>query len=219
MAQTHHRDSGKELTINNTTDEDGFLKIYGKNADALILGDSTHEGGDISIYRDASGNKQLFVDADAASNAKALDVYGGVVVQNYLTVGQTTLHTAAASLYVAGAGIWTTGNFWLDGQMHVGSTGILGVAHNQTTIPLNIGIYGTDSTNHSITLQIDANNIIEVKATGDGSGGIINKAIGLYGGTPATQHAAIADATDAATAITQLNLLLAANRAISLIAT
>lgn len=42
--------------------------------------------------------------------------------------------------------------------------------------------------------------------------------IGAFGATPVTQPAAIADATDAASAITQLNLALAALRDLGLIA-
>ena len=215
MAQTHHRDSGNELTINNTTDEDGFLKIYGKNADTIILGDATHEGGDISVYRNASGNKQLSLDADATSNALALSVYGGVVAQNYLTVGQTALN-ASYPLYVAGS-IYSSS--MIRAASYLSTNTITPTAANAPLLRFDMDVTGADATDHAIKLQIDTNNIIEVKATGDGAGGITNKAIGLYGGTPATQHAAIADATDAATAITQLNLLLAANRAISLIAT
>lgn len=203
MAQTHHRDSGNELTINNTTDEDGFLKIYGKNADALILGDATHEGGDISVYRNASGNKQLFVDADAASNAIGMSVYGGVVVQNYLTVGQSTLDT--------------TRPFLVSGIAQIDA---IYTKSNQPNLFLNCNVTSGTAT-HSTRLQIHGESLIAVQAVGNGSGGIdaATKAIGLYGTIPATQHAAIADATDAATAITQLNLALAALRAIGLIAT
>jgi|TARA_R110000803_G_scaffold77237_2_gene142104 hypothetical protein len=43
--------------------------------------------------------------------------------------------------------------------------------------------------------------------------------VGFYGGTTVDQPAAIADATDAATAITQCNLALAALRELNLIAT
>ncbi len=42
--------------------------------------------------------------------------------------------------------------------------------------------------------------------------------VGFYGATPVVQGAAIADATDAASAITQLNLALAQLRALGLIA-
>lgn len=43
--------------------------------------------------------------------------------------------------------------------------------------------------------------------------------VGFWGKAPAAQPAAIADATDAATAISQLNLLLAAQRSIGVLAT
>jgi hypothetical protein len=43
--------------------------------------------------------------------------------------------------------------------------------------------------------------------------------VGFYGAAPVAQHAAIADATDAASAITQLNLALATLRSLGLIAT
>lgn len=42
---------------------------------------------------------------------------------------------------------------------------------------------------------------------------------GFYGATPAVQPAAVADATDAATVISQLNALLARLRTLGLIAT
>jgi hypothetical protein len=43
--------------------------------------------------------------------------------------------------------------------------------------------------------------------------------LGFFNATPVVQQAAVADATDAATAITQLNDLLAAMRTLGLIAT
>lgn len=276
MAQTHHCDSGKTLVINNATDEDGYLKIFGKdidvirlgdstheggdvsiyedasnhksfsfdadtgnlilgnissetaslqifgkNADALILGDTTHEGGDIKMFRDTSGNLQLFVDADAASNAIAMSIYGGVVAQNFLTVGSTTLQTGYP-LYVTGA-IYASTNITVGndiyaadglyggtaGGVYTGTAGFVARSENQPAIPITIPISGTDSIDHAIQLQIDANNIIEVKATGDGSGGIINKAIGVFGVTPQVRQAHIADPTDLATCITALSTLLA----------
>jgi len=38
------------------------------------------EGGDIRVYRDASGNAQFVLDADAAENADALTLYGRLLV-------------------------------------------------------------------------------------------------------------------------------------------
>ena len=71
------------------------------DVDALILGHATQEAGDIKVYSDGLGNLQLSLDADAASNALALSVYGGVVAQNYMTVGQTGLNTSY-EFYVSG---------------------------------------------------------------------------------------------------------------------
>lgn len=42
------------------------LRIYGHDGTALSLGDPTHEGGDIIVYEDATGNISFQVDADAA---------------------------------------------------------------------------------------------------------------------------------------------------------
>lgn len=215
-----------KIQIGSKNTEQGQIQIYGKNADAIILGDATHEGGNISVYRDTSGNKQLFVDADAASNALAMSVYGGVVAQNYLTVGQTSLSTTHALVIVGSASISGVllGNICVSDNDFRAPTdcGLRSRTDNQATlIAGNIIVTNTDSTTHTIKQQIDGNDMIVLQATGNGSGGIdaATKAIGLYGAEPATQHAAIADATDAATAITQLNLLLVANRAIGLIAT
>lgn len=202
---------------------DNGIPIYSKDADALILGSATKEGGDIKVYRDASGNLQLSVDADAASNGKALDVYGGVVCQNYLTVGQAALNTS----YVG----YINGSFGVTGIVNIGSNiesggyikttnGIVNNTSNQATIPIDIIVSGTDAIDHGIKLQIDSNDIIVAQATGDGAGGITNKAIGLYGTTPATQAAAISNpAESTAGNNAAIDSILAALRAIGLIAT
>ena len=43
---------------------DGALTILGANADRLILGGSSAEGGDIKVYTDGSGNLAMSLDAD-----------------------------------------------------------------------------------------------------------------------------------------------------------
>ena len=193
------------IVINNTTDEKGHLQIYGKDTDVIVLGDATHEGGDISIYRDTSGNKQFFLDADAASNALAMTLYGGLVAQHYLTVGTTTL-SVATNFYVAGTGrtssTMAASAFQADG-------GLVGRSDNIETLPLNIRVSGLDTKDHAIKLQIDANDIIVAQATGDGAGGITNEAIGFFGVTPQVQQAHIADPTDLASCISALTTLLA----------
>lgn len=199
------------------------LKLLNPNADALVLGSSTEEGGDIKVYRDGSGNLALSFDADAASNAKALDIYGGVVVQNYMTIGQTVLNTSYA-LRVSGTSSFTH-NIYTDqsfisgsaGGIRAGTVGFYGNT-NMSVLPTNIPV--TDALNHDICLQIDSNDIICVRATGDGAGGITNKAIGLYGTTPATQAAAISDPAESTAANNAaIDSILAALRGIGLIAT
>jgi hypothetical protein len=58
---------------------------------------------------------------------------------------------------------------------------------------------------------------------GDDTGQILGQSatdkVAFFGGTPVVQQAAIADATDAATAITQLNDVIAALEAYGLLAT
>ena len=195
----------EEITVSNVTDESGWIKIYGKNADTLILGDATHEGGDVKIYRDSSGNLQLYVDADAASNAIGMSVYGGVVAQNYLTVGQATLNTG----YVLSVNGNTYSTRVYTPYLLLGSSGILAIDANQASLLLNISVSDTDATDHAIKLQIDTNDIIVAQATGAGGGGIItetSKLVELHAyltsfiGTTGGFNIRIAEATGTATA-------------------
>ena len=157
------------------------MVLQGANADILTLGDSTHEGGDIKIYRNATGDLALSFDADAASNAKALDIYGGVVVQNYLTVGQATLNTTYALL--ANGPVEVVGHVRCYGTKTPNN--IVNFTHNL--------LVTSGSALHSLSLQIHSEDFIVAQATGNGSGGIVSKTIGLYGTTPTTQAAHIAD--------------------------
>jgi hypothetical protein len=85
--------------------------------------------------------------------------------------------------------------------------------------------FGTDNLERArITsagvLQIaDAGNIAVGTTTGTKIGTATTQKIGFYNATPVVQPAAVADATDAATVITQLNDLLAKLRTLGLIAT
>ena len=182
----HPRTQVPFLNVSDPVSGAGHVQIYGADEDRLILGDATHEGGDVVTYRDAAGNRQLFVDADAAANALALSVYGGVVAQNYLTVGQAALNTSYP-LYVngeirnTGADIASGGNMWTNG-IYVSTNGMLNRADNQSTLPININVVGADATDHAIKLQIDANDIIVAQATGDGAGGIVGKRMIVSGG-------------------------------------
>jgi hypothetical protein len=65
----------------------------------------------------------------------------------------------------------------------------------------------------------DASNIQVGTTTGTKIGTATTQKLGFYNATPVVQPTAVADATDAATVITQLNALLAKLRTLGLIAT
>lgn len=67
-------ESGSEYWTNKTFDK---LIALDSDADALILGTATAEGGDMNVYRDSSGNSQLTLDADASQNGVSLELYSG----------------------------------------------------------------------------------------------------------------------------------------------
>ena len=160
-----------KIIIGSKNTEQGSIQIYGKDAEALILGDPTHEGGDVKIYRDASGNLQFSIDADAASNAIAMSVYGGVVAQNYLTVGQASLNTGYP-LYVTGS-IYSSSAIVAEADFQVSDgRGLVSSVPNIASIVNNIHVTGTDAADHAIKLQIDSNDIFAAQATGDGAGGV-----------------------------------------------
>jgi hypothetical protein len=68
-------------------------------------------------------------------------------------------------------------------------------------------------------LTISTKDIVTDTTTGTKIGTATTQKLGFFNATPVVQQAAVADATDAATAITQLNDLLAAMRTLGLIAT
>jgi hypothetical protein len=81
----------------------------------------------------------------------------------------------------------------------------------------NVGI-GTTSPSSLLHLA-DAGNITVGTTTGTKIGTATTQKLGFYNATPVVQPTAVADATDAATAISQLNALLAHMRTLGLIAT
>jgi hypothetical protein len=141
---------------------DDTLKLLGENKTILSLGDSTHEGGNVEIYRDGSNNLALFFDADAASNVKGLDIYPGVVIRNHLTVGDSILYTAYPFRCV---GYGYISRIVLDRHIQT--------IPNATRLDLSIPII-SGTANHAISLQIDYNDVLCVQATGDGAGGIVD---------------------------------------------
>jgi len=74
-------------------------------------------------------------------------------------------------------------------------------------------------TNAGVLQVADAGNIAVGTTTGTKIGTATTQKLGFYNATPVVQPTAVADATDAATAISQLNALLAHMRTLGLIAT
>ena len=82
----------------------------------------------------------------------------------------------------------------------------------------NITINGNITISGLVSLP-DASNVQLGTGTGTKIGTATTQKIGFYNATPAVQPTAVADATDAASVITQLNLLLGRMRTLGLIAT
>jgi hypothetical protein len=82
----------------------------------------------------------------------------------------------------------------------------------------NITINGNITISGLVSLP-DASNVQLGTGTGTKIGTATTQKIGFYNATPVVQPTAVADATDAASVITQLNLLLGRMRTLGLIAT
>ena len=82
----------------------------------------------------------------------------------------------------------------------------------------NITINGNITISGLVSLP-DASNVQLGTGTGTKIGTAITQKIGFYNATPVVQPTAVADATNAASVITQLNLLLGRMRTLGLIAT
>jgi hypothetical protein len=127
---------------------------------------------------------------------------GGAVGNNLLIYDRTnnqTVYNYAAG--VSGFHIWSVNN---TERMRLDSSGRLGL--------------GTSSPSSLLHLA-DAGNITVGTTTGTKIGTATTQKIGFFDKTPVVQPTAVADATDAATVITQLNALLTRMRNLGLIAT
>jgi hypothetical protein len=112
-------------------------------------------------------------------------------------------------VYVFGGDAKGTGNnnggfLYLDGGLNTGSGSIGDVVIGNTRGNLQLA---------------DARNVILGTTTGTKIGTATTQKLGFYNATPVVQPTAVADATDAASVITQLNALLSRMRDLGLIAT
>lgn len=152
-----------------------------------------------------SGNVGIMNDTPQAR----LDVNGGILARNTYT---------STTNFERGFFRWTSNQ--LDIGTEKGSGG--GSARNMrlltdNTARVTIGSAGTVTLN--TTLALNAQNISTDTTTGTKIGTATTQKIGFFNATPVVQPTAVANATDAATVITQLNALLTRLRTLGLIAT
>jgi hypothetical protein len=194
-------------------------------------------------YPDATGTLAL---VGGSSTQVLYNASGALAGISTLTFDGTTLTTAgrfvnsytslASSPAKAFTGTWFTGGSATTTKPHLliepaGTTSTawstsgtgLGVnaaaAFAGALLELQIaGVREWAFTGSSLTVA-DANDIAVGTTTGTKIGTATTQKLGFYNKAPVVQPAAVADATDAASAITQLNLLLSRMRDLGLIAT
>jgi hypothetical protein len=96
----------------------------------------------------------------------------------------------------------------------LGTTGTTGTTLQTASLALDLGV-----TTYKVMTFADAIDIAFNTTTGTKIGTATTQKLSFYGATPIVQGASVADATDAATAITQLNALISRIEATGLIAT
>jgi hypothetical protein len=111
----------------------------------------------------------------------------------------------------------TTSTAWSTSGTGLGVNAASGFAGQLLDLQIN-GTSEWSLSNTTFTVA-DANNIAVGTTTGTKIGTATTQKIGFYDATPVVQPTAVADATDAATVITQLNALLAKLRTLGIIAT
>lgn len=121
-----------------------------------------------------------------------------------------------------GAGLLVIGRYVSAPAITINSSDV--VAFQQTPTAAGNTVYHAGNLpNTSITWTANQTlsdvNLILGTTTGTKIGTATNQKLGFYNATPVVQPTAVADATDAATAITQLNALLSRMRNLGLIAT
>jgi hypothetical protein len=149
--------------------------------------------------RTGDGPSYLAIYGQAAASSFNFTRYGGANgVAEITNQGSGNINLATLG---AGALLFTTNN---TERLRIDSSGRLGLGVSSPTSLLHLA---------------DAGNITVGTTTGTKIGTATTQKIGFYNATPVVQPTAVADATDAATVITQLNALLTRMRNLGLIAT
>jgi hypothetical protein len=157
---------------------------------AGLVGIGTSDPGSFSLYAKSTG-------AYAAAFETEKDQSNNTAARR-LIVSQQNFRTSIETQQLGGTG-------WESSSLLINPSGG------------NVGI-GTTSPSSLLHLA-DAGNITVGTTTGTKIGTATTQKLGFYNATPVVQPAAVADATDAATVITQLNDLLAKLRTLGIIAT
>ena len=179
----------------------GALTIHKINADALVLGGATEEGGDISVYGNNVGARFFHVDADGES--------GSIITLNANSAATKAINIVDGHIFLSGNKKVT----FRDQNLYIYSSadGIMDVV-SDTQINLNSQyIYVNEQIRHqgdpntyisfdTDDIRIYSGGVKMVQATGTNLG---------FFNTSQTQQAHIADPTDLATCITVLTTLLA----------
>lgn len=194
-------------------------------------------GGDISInaYGDFGTGSQpgdINLNAAAAIEIQAqqdITFSSPTGYVNFLAPASFTAGVGVNSIEIGG-GAYVGGDMTLVGELNLaggsGNTATLTTSSNITFEP-SLRLVRADNrdliidptrimTSHNGVFTISTNSFTEYGICFQSSP---SKKLAFYGATPVTQPSAITDATDAASAITQLNSLLAKLRTLGLIAT
>ncbi|OGC38680.1 hypothetical protein A2155_00905 [candidate division WWE3 bacterium RBG_16_52_45] len=112
----------------------GTASIVGPvDSTAFEIGNSATEGGNVEIFRDASGNRQVFIDADAAETSVGTTLYGRLQVGSTAAVilqgNNGTIATSTGDLTLNPAG---SANVHLDAstKLTIGTSDRLQIYHD-----------------------------------------------------------------------------------------
>jgi hypothetical protein len=145
----------------------------------------------------------------AVSHAHMLDLYGDAWIQSHLTVD--------GNLLIAGLAQFSGTSSSFPALKRSGTTLAVRLADDSADAPITAS-NATFSGNFSLAGLISGNLAVGT-ATGTKIATATTQKLGFWNATPVVQPTAVANATDAATVITQLNALLARLRTIGMIAT
>ena len=196
-------------------DATGTVGLIGGSSGQLIVNQSgAYAGVANSSVDNATGNVTLgsrFI----STVANAVSASPVLINGTWLTTGGAN-NTTFPSLYITPSGT-SAGTSWSTSGTGLGLNAPTSFAGNF----LHLLVNGTTEYTISPTVVTlgDANDIAVGTGTGTKIGTATTQKIGFFNKAPVVQPTAVADATDAATVITQLNALLSRMRDLGLIAT